>query len=153
MDLIDYNGEKCVNVMSFGLDTMVETMGRKIAGKAKFLGHQAYNIAVLPALMHLHYQINFEIDVADKDGDTFKWSLTPADYTLFAICNASYYGGGFCPAPNSLIDDGLLDFALLKMLIWLRLCRLFLNTAQAPPTRKPRNSYITAMPCRAGFGP
>ena len=133
MDLIDYNGEKCVNVMSFGLDTMVETMGRKIAGKAKFLGHQAYNIAVLPALMHLHYQINFEIDVADKDGDTYKWSLAPADYTLFAICNASYYGGGFCPAPNSLIDDGLLDFCLVENV----------NLAQALPL-VPKYSAGTA---------
>ena len=133
VDLIDYNGEKCVNVMSFGLDTMVETMGRKIAAKAKFLGHQAYNIAVLPALMHLHYQINFEIDVADKDGDTYKWALTPADYTLFAICNASYYGGGFCPAPNSLIDDGLLDFCLVENV----------NLAQALPL-VPKYSAGTA---------
>lgn len=33
LDLIDYNGEKCINVMSYGLDTKVETIGRKIAGK------------------------------------------------------------------------------------------------------------------------
>lgn len=99
MDLIDYNGEKCVNVMSFGLDTMVETMGRKIAGKAKFLGHQAYNIAVLPALMHLHYQINFEIDVADKDGDTFKWSLTPADYTLLQSAMQAITAADFAQLP------------------------------------------------------
>ena len=31
IDLIDYNGEKCINVMSYGLDTKVETIGRKIA--------------------------------------------------------------------------------------------------------------------------
>jgi diacylglycerol kinase family enzyme len=35
------------------------------------------------------------------------------DYALFAICNASYYGGGYCPAPNSKLDDGLLDYALV----------------------------------------
>lgn len=29
IDLIDYNGEKCINVMSYGLDTKVETIGRK----------------------------------------------------------------------------------------------------------------------------
>lgn len=85
--------------MSFGLDTMVETMGRKIAGKAKFLGHQAYNIAVLPALMHLHYQINFEIDVADKDGDTFKWSLTPADYTLLQSAMQAITAADFAQLP------------------------------------------------------
>ena len=36
------------------------------------------------------------------------------DYALFAICNASYYGGGFCPAPNAILDDGRLDFALVN---------------------------------------
>ena len=30
-----------------------------------------------------------------------------------AICNASWYGGSFCPAPNSVLDDGLLDVCLV----------------------------------------
>ena len=53
LDLIDYNGEKCINVMSYGLDTKVETIGRKIAGKIPPLGHQAYNIAVVPVMMQM----------------------------------------------------------------------------------------------------
>lgn len=113
IDLIDYNGEKCINVMSYGLDTKVETIGRKIAGKIPFLGQQAYNIAIFPVLLQsLKYQINVDLDCIDKDGNPYKITQTPLDYTLFAICNASYYGGGFCPAPNSRLDDGLLDFAL-----------------------------------------
>lgn len=114
IDLIDYNGEKCINVMSFGLDTKVETIGRKIAGKVKFLGKQAYNIAIVPSVMQsMHYQINLDIDCVDDAGRPRKWTAQPADYTLFAICNASYYGGGFCPAPNSKLDDGLLDYCIL----------------------------------------
>ncbi|MBQ3904354.1 MAG: hypothetical protein II744_05200, partial [Eubacterium sp.] len=61
IDLIDYNGEKCINVMSFGLDTLVETLGKKIADKAPFLGHQAYNIAVVPVIAKpLHYTMSFD---------------------------------------------------------------------------------------------
>ena len=30
---------------------------------------------------------------------------------LTAISNASYYGGGFCPAPDAVVNDGLLDVA------------------------------------------
>ncbi|MGN1420312.1 MAG: diacylglycerol/lipid kinase family protein [Eubacterium sp.] len=113
IDLIDYNGEKCINVMSYGLDTKVETIGRKIAGKVQFLGQQAYNVAIIPVLLQsLKYQINVDLDCIDKDGNPYKITEAPLDYTLFAICNASYYGGGFCPAPNSRLDDGLLDFAL-----------------------------------------
>ena len=115
IDLIDYNGEKCINVMSYGLDTRVETIGRKIAAKAPALGHQAYNLAVFPVLCSpLHYSIAYDITCYDKEtGEEYQMQCDDKDYALFAICNASYYGGGFCPAPNSVLDDGLLDFTLL----------------------------------------
>ncbi len=38
IDLIDYNGEKCINVMSYGLDTKVETLGKKWRIRLNFLG-------------------------------------------------------------------------------------------------------------------
>lgn len=115
IDLIDYNGEKCINVMSYGLDTMVETIGRRVAAKVPALGHQAYNIAIFPVLMKpLHYSIAYDITCIDKEtGEEYNMSESNKDYALFAICNASYYGGGFCPAPDSVLDDGLLDFALV----------------------------------------
>ena len=113
IDLIDYNGEKCINVMSYGLDTKVETIGRNIVNKAPFVGHRAYNIAIIPVLLgSMKYQINIDLNCIDKDGNEYNLHEEPLDYTLLAICNASYYGGGFCPAPNSKLDDGLLDFAL-----------------------------------------
>lgn len=116
IDLIDYNGEKCINVMSFGLDTLVETIGRKIAGKAPFLGHQAYNLAILPVLAKpLHYSISFDINCVNKEtGEEYKFVEENKDFALCAVCNASYYGGGFCPAPDSKLDDGLVDIALLN---------------------------------------
>ncbi len=115
IDLIDYNGEKCINVMSYGLDTMVETIGRRVASKIPAIGHQAYNIAIFPVLMKpLHYSIAYDITCVDKEtGEEYQMCDDNKDYALFAICNASYYGGGFCPAPNSVLDDGLLDFALV----------------------------------------
>ncbi len=115
IDLIDYNGEKCINVMSFGLDTKVETIGRKIAAKFPSLGHQAYNLAIFPVLAKpLHYTISYDITCFNKEtGEDYQMKCINKDYALFAICNASYYGGGFCPAPDSLLDDGLLDFALV----------------------------------------
>lgn len=115
IDLIDYNGDKCINVMSFGLDTIVETVGRKMVAKAPFLGQKAYTVAIFPVLMKpLHYTISFDVTCVDKDGNEYQMKEDNKDYVLFAICNASYYGGGFCPAPNSVLDDGLLDFALVN---------------------------------------
>ncbi len=116
IDLIDYNGEKCINVMSFGLDTLVETLGKKIANKAPFLGHQAYNVAIVPVIAKpLHYTMSFDITCVDKEtGKGYQFKEDNKDFALFAICNASYYGGGYCPAPNSVLDDGLLDMALVN---------------------------------------
>ena len=116
IDVIEYNGEICNNVMSFGLDTLVAALGKKMFDKAPFLGHQAYNLAVMPILIKsLHYKISYDITCVDiKTGEEYKMQETNKDYALFAICNASYYGGGFCPAPNSKLDDGLLDFALVN---------------------------------------
>ena len=117
LDLIDYNGEKCINVMSYGLDTKVETIGRKIAGKIPPLGHQAYNIAVVPVMMQpLRYKVNVELDCVDENGNPYKFHRENMEYALFAICNASYYGGGFCPAPGSKLDDGLLNFTYVDPL-------------------------------------
>ncbi len=116
IDLIDYNGEKCINVMSFGMDTLVETIGKKMADKAPFLGHNAYNLAIIPVIAKpLHYDICFDIKCVDKEtGETYSYKYDHKDYTLFAICNASFYGGGFEPAPNAELDDGLLDFVLVR---------------------------------------
>ena len=115
IDIIDYNGEKCINVMSFGLDTLVETIGRKIAAKAPFLGHQAYNVAILPVLAKpLHYNISFDLTCVDKEtGEEYQMKEVNKDFALFAVCNASFYGGGFCPAPDAVLDDGLVDLALI----------------------------------------
>ncbi len=89
-------------------------MGRKMAGKFKLLGHQAYNLAVIPSILSsLKYQINLDLDCVDDRGKPYKIQKAPMDYTLFAVCNGSYYGGGFCPAPDSKLDDGLLDYALV----------------------------------------
>lgn len=113
IDLIDYNGEKCINVMSYGLYARVEIIGESIAEKMPSLGQKAYSLAIIPVLFHsLTYHINIDLDCVDSDGKPYKLTHTPIDYTLLAICNASYYGGGFCPAPNSKIDDGLLDYSL-----------------------------------------
>ena len=116
IDLMDYNGDIGINVMSFGLDTVVETIGRKMVEKHSWLGHNAYSLAIIPAVMKpIHYNISFEINCVNREtGEEYTVKEINRDYALFAICNASYYGGGFCPAPDSKLDDGILDYTLVN---------------------------------------
>ena len=60
--------------------------------------------------------LNVELDCVDENGNPYKFYRENMEYALFAICNASYYGGGFCPAPDSKLDDGLLDFTYVDPL-------------------------------------
>ncbi|MCD7796840.1 MAG: hypothetical protein LUG95_04330 [Clostridiales bacterium] len=146
IDLIDYNGEKCINIMSFGLDVMVETIGRKIAGKIPFLGSQAYNLAIFPVLCRpLRYTINLDLDCIDENGQPYKITKSPIDFAMLAICNASYYGGGFCPAPDSKLDDGILDFAMCQPLKLHEAPSLIVNYSKGnvKEIKKAITSYLT----------
>ena len=150
IDLIDYNGEKCINVMSFGLDTLVAMTGKNIATKYPFLGHQAYNIAIAPVLSKpLHYTISFELNCYDPETrQEYTLSENNKDYALMAICNASYYGGGFCPAPNSVLDDGLLDLAMFDGMSLARavplIAKYFAGKVNQDNCDTCTNAYITS---------
>lgn len=115
IDLIDYNGEKGINVMSFGVDTVVETIGKRMAEKAPFLGHTVYKLAIVPTMMKsIRYHISCDLDCVNiETGEEYKYHKENLEYALMAICNASYYGGGFCPAPNANLTDGLLDLCIV----------------------------------------
>lgn len=110
IDVIDVNGIKCVNVMSFGFDTVVETLGRKMVGKLPFLGHNAYNLAVVPCLFtSMKHQMDVDVTTLLEDGSTGRYQ-NRMEFTLMAFCNASFYGGGFCPAKDAKLDDGVLEW-------------------------------------------
>ena len=74
---------------------------------------------------------------------------------LFTLAgNGRWYGGGYCGAPNSVIDDGLLDFVLIRKPAYSRIPGLvpkykrgehlsnpaFFRPARLPPRREDRNS-------------
>ena len=111
-DLISINDFWCINVMSVGFDVLVEIVGRKMISKFPFIGHMGYKLAIIPCLfMNTHFSLNLTCDSkAKKKGESDK--INTDDFILFAVCNASYYGGGFLPAPDAMLNDGLLDVCI-----------------------------------------
>lgn len=92
-----------VNILSVGIDAQV-TMRK---GKYNFLGGGIlpYCAAAVESVMRgigREYYVN--IDGVQKDGD----------YSMIFVGNGRVYGGGFCPVPDSRIDDGELDVLLVK---------------------------------------
>lgn len=106
---IDASSAWCLNVASIGLDTEVQ-----LRAKGKVLAHPNSGFVRSTA----YFSSALECIFGDRKFQ-FKYSAPRADgkpnessknnYTLMAVCNASYYGDGFCPAPDAVIDDGLMN--------------------------------------------
>ncbi|MCR5286503.1 MAG: hypothetical protein K6D93_00995 [Saccharofermentans sp.] len=108
-NLIPESSAWCNNVASIGLDTEVQLRAKSRVlrhPKSAFIRKTSYPISAIGALFgNRKFEFRFECargsdvpETSGKDG-----------YTLISICNGSYYGSGFCPAPKASVKDGLLD--------------------------------------------
>jgi len=106
---IDSSSAWCLNVASIGLDTEVQ-----LRAKGKVLAHPdsgfvrstAYITSALSCIFG-NRKFNFKYTALRGDGKPNE--SVKSVFTMIAVCNASYYGDGFCPAPNAKIDDGLIN--------------------------------------------
>ena len=106
---IESSSAWCLNVASIGLDTEVQ-----LRAKGKVLAHPnsrlvrstAYLTSAIGCIFgNRKFHFKFSANRADgKPNESVK-----SCFTLLAVCNASYYGDGFCPAPHAVIDDGLIN--------------------------------------------
>jgi len=104
IDVITANGMAYLNIANLGLDARI--VHNAAALKQKY-GRYAYYAAVYKSIIH-HKNMPLEITT---DGQTNKNS-----YTLIAICNGQYYGGGMRIAPTAQIDDGKITLCTVNAL-------------------------------------
>ena len=105
-----------------GLDA--ETGRRANAMPAWLRGHGGYVLGLLATLPRFK-PVNMNVQVADGDsaGQFVTRSSGPA--MLLAFANTPVYGGGMRIAPRAELDDGKLDFCLIRQVGKLRLTYLF----------------------------
>ena len=100
LDAIDCNGRLALTVACSGFDAQVADDVHTY-GKLPLLGGQGSYI--------LSLAVNF---MARSLGH--RWTITldgeelRGEYVLAAVCNGRYYGGGFMPAAEARMDDGVL---------------------------------------------
>lgn len=113
IDLMMVNSKICAAITSTGLDAEV-AYGIPTFRRLPFCGGQmAYNLSILQRLvqkMGKHF-------VVEIDGQ----QLPKGEYLLAAVCNGAYYGGGYCAAPGSSLQDGLLDLVLVNHISRLKI--------------------------------
>lgn len=109
IDTIEINGtHTSINIASTGLDAKVLEYAREYAKTYKFLGKRIYDLATLKVLFNNRGQ-KIRMTIDDE-------KIIEGTYTLCAFCNGSYYGGGFNPAPNSILNDGKMEIVLAEFL-------------------------------------
>lgn len=106
IDLMEINGKKAINVMSLGFDTEVLKNSYDYLKKYPKLKKKAFYFGVLKSLFNISAE-NLRIELFD--GRVFE-----GKFLISAVCNGGYYGSGYNPAPNAILDDGLLDLILIK---------------------------------------
>ena len=104
-DLIDCNGDLCLNICSVGLDARIGVDVSNYKRLPFLHGFSAYAASTVVNVIrgvHEHYVVEIEGETVD------------ADHTLICVCNGRYYGGGFYAMPDADPTDGYLDVLLVK---------------------------------------
>lgn len=102
IDYIVVNDMAYLNIGNIGLDARI--VKNASAVKQKY-GRYAYIAAVYKSILQ-HTNMPLEIEVNDK--------IYKEEYTLVAVCNGKYYGGGLEISPYSCIDDGKIHVCFVK---------------------------------------
>ena len=104
VDSIKIGKYTCINVLNAGLDAAIADNMNLFRKWPLISGSMKYKLAISYTIFGArNYKLKIRVD--DK---TYKGM-----YTLIAIGNNKYYGGGVKALPDAKIDDGLLDICLI----------------------------------------
>ncbi len=115
LDTIDCNGRLALTVACCGFDAQIAADVHTY-GRLPLLSHRGSYIASLGAnflLRGLGHRWAVTVDEERAEGD----------YTLAAVCNGRFYGGGFLPMPEARMDDGVLNALLVRKVSRLEFLR------------------------------
>ena len=101
VDLLKADGMAFLNIGNIGIDSRI--VQGAMRHKKRF-GRYAYLAAVYSSIAE-HENMPLAINI---DGQAIE-----GRYTLVAICNGQYYGGGMHIAPSAKLDDGLITVCLV----------------------------------------
>lgn len=103
-----------LNIANCGIDANIV---KNATPFKKILGKNAYLLAAFISIaQHKNIGLIVQIDESTK---------IEGKFTLAAVCNGQYYGGGIKIAPQALLTDGLIHFCLVDSMSKLKALTLF----------------------------
>ena len=116
MDLMQYNGNLCVNMINIGFDCEVVKLTAKLK-KKKLLSADFGYIAGLVLTLIRKPGVKAYVSVDGSEPQKRNMLLT-------SVANGSWCGGGFCSSPLALLSDGVLDVLMIKNVTRVRFLSL-----------------------------
>ena len=114
IDLISCNGSFSANICSVGIDARIGTDVHKYSHLPLIGGAGGYVVsAVVNAFRGIATNMHIRCGSYEVE----------AKHSLVCACNGRFYGGGFNPSPDAMLDDGLLDFFIVKKVSLLTFAR------------------------------
>lgn len=100
-DVIKLNNDRyCINILNAGFDALVAANLKHFRGVPFISGTAKYNLSIVYTLFtNRNYHLKIKTDAFEEK----------SKYTLVAISNGRYYGGGVIPSPEARADDGKLS--------------------------------------------
>ena len=114
-DMIRCNDDYALNICSVGLDARIGTDVARYKRLPLLQGFRAYAASTVVNVVRgiaEHY-------VVEICGET-----VDAQQTMICVCNGRFYGGGFNPIPDSMPDNGKLEFLVVRDVSRLTFIRL-----------------------------
>lgn len=116
MDAIKYNDKYIINLFNIGLDATVAKNMVKFKNLPLVSGSMAYNLSIVYSIFG---KISTDLKIKIDDEDEVK-----ANTIITVLANGSYYGGGYFAAPKAKINDGLMDFCMMKSIPRLKIAKI-----------------------------
>lgn len=114
IDLLSVNERYAINMVNIGFDCEVVMQVDRFRKYPLIRGPLAYLLAVFVVLSR---KMGQSLRIRLPDGTSYFGT-----YLLCTAANGRFYGGGFCAAPESCVNDGLLELTLVQKIG--RLCFL-----------------------------
>jgi len=116
VDYASVNGRYFLNIASVGFDADVAYDAIKLK-KSFFPAKLSYLFAIFISLLNFKTR---KMKITMDDG-----SHIDKELTLVVVANGKYYGGGFIPTPEAVVDDGILDICLVDKVSRMKVLRFF----------------------------
>lgn len=104
IDAIKCGDRYGLNICSVGIDARIGADVHKYS-KLPVIGGSTGYVASLCVNVFKGINTLFEVDIGD--------GLKVGRHALICACNGRFYGGGFNPVPDAILDDGLLDVLIV----------------------------------------